>query len=188
MIHQDIISSRNYKKSIIVIQCNLPLNTQLCWLVDYDHTQAFFLIDSYYVLVANWTKFTKPLLYTAVLPSSFHVTQGSEVNGSSPVGNCTDVSLVQMIGGNFTQFLCSQPTSSVLFDGNIPTLTGLDGNMWARELLTLYTTGSSVEVDLSGNKQDLVGVNRLEISMFNCPEWGIGAGSISFFNSESYTD
>ncbi len=35
------------------------------------------------------------------------------------------------------------PRSSVLFDDVTPTLTGLDGDMWATQLLTLNTSTSS---------------------------------------------
>ena len=58
------------------------------------------------------------------------------VNGSLPNGNCSNVT--SDIGANFRdQSRCEAPTSSVLFDGRIPILTGLDGDMWASQLLTL---------------------------------------------------
>ena len=38
--------------------------------------------------------------------------------------------------------VCNAPRSSVLFDG-IPTLTGLEGDMWSSQLLTLNTSTSS---------------------------------------------
>ncbi len=41
---------------------------------------------------------------------------------------------------------CREPTTSVLQDGIIPTLTGLDGNMWASQLLTINTTESSIDI------------------------------------------
>ena len=55
------------------------------------------------------------------------------MNGSSSTGNCSNVATSTHSG----QSRCDTPTSSVLFDGNIPTLTGLDGDMWASQLLTL---------------------------------------------------
>ena len=42
------------------------------------------------------------------------------MNGSSSTGNCSNVSMAS------TMTTCLQPTSSVLFDGHVPTLTGLD--------------------------------------------------------------
>ena len=74
-----------------------------------------------------------------------------------------------------TRTTCLQPTSSVLFDGCIPTLTGLDCNMWASQLLTLQTTRSLTTVifdftDTPGYDR----VERVELVMFNCPQWGTG--------------
>ena len=51
----------------------------------------------------------------------------TSVNGSSATGNSS----------NYTSGACNDPASSVLFDGHIPTLTGLDGDMWASQLLTI---------------------------------------------------
>ena len=46
------------------------------------------------------------------------------MNGSSATGNCS----------NYANGACNDP---VLFDGHIPTLTGLDGDTWASQLLTI---------------------------------------------------
>ena len=43
---------------------------------------------------------------------------------------------------NIVGVICSRPT---LFDGNVPILTGLDGDMWASQLLTIEVPGNSVE-------------------------------------------
>ena len=74
---------------------------------------------------------------------------------------------------------CLQPTSSVLFDGRVPTLTGLDGDMWAGQLLTMQTTQSVNNVifdftDTPGYDR----VERVEVVMFNCPQWGIATTGI----------
>ena len=53
------------------------------------------------------------------------------MNGSSNTGNCSNVTAI-----SDALLRCHSPSTSVLFDGNIPTLTGLDGNMWATQLLT----------------------------------------------------
>ena len=93
------------------------------------------------------------------------------VNGSSITGQCS----------NFTNssgtLNCTDPTSSVLFDGHIPTLTGLDGDMWASQLLTLMPTGANTEItfDISAN----LNIVRVEVVMFNCPQWGIGVQNIA---------
>ena len=96
------------------------------------------------------------------------------VSGSSATGHCSNVSNTRV------RSTCTDPTSSVLFDGVTPTLTGLDGDMWASQLLTLQnnTLGPTITFDFNGT-QDYVGLSgRLEVVMFNCPERGISASTI----------
>ena len=92
------------------------------------------------------------------------------VNGSSATGHCSNVS------GNAATSVCVDPTSSVLFDGVIPTLTRLDGDMWASQLLTLHSVGS-IMVAFSFSIIQIVRL-RVELVMFNCPEWGISVQSV----------
>ena len=81
----------------------------------------------------------------------------------------------------------STPTSSVLFDGNVSTLTGLDGDMWASQLLTINTTANTAEITFDfTDTPDYTGVERVEVVMFNCPEWGISVRAINLF-SATYT-
>ncbi len=88
--------------------------------------------------------------------------------GSSVTGHCSDVS--------DSSGVCNTPRSSVLFDG-IPTLTGLDGDMWATRLLTLTTSTSSSSITFDFNKTvfdtngvtTYTGVELIEVVMFNCP-------------------
>jgi hypothetical protein len=69
-----------------------------------------------------------------------------------------------------------------LFDNNIPTLNDLDGNMWARELLTIGRNSSSLLILFYfTDMPDYRGIRRIELVMFNCPEWGIGAQQITVF-------
>ncbi len=90
--------------------------------------------------------------------------------GSSATGHCSDVSDSSRV--------CNTPLSSVLFDG-IPTLTGLDGDMWATQLLTLSTsTCSSIILNFKG-LINYVGVVAMEVVMFSCSMRGIGVTSIS---------
>ncbi len=69
------------------------------------------------------------------------------------------------------------PRSSVLFD-RIPTLTGLDGDMWANQLLTLNTsTSSSITFDFNtafyiNGVTTYTGVELIEVVMFNCLSTG----------------
>ena len=79
-----------------------------------------------------------------------------------------------------TMTTCLQQTSSVLFDGHVPTLTGLDGDMWASQLLTINTMQSLTNVifdftDTPGYDR----VERVEVVMFNCSQWGIASTTIT---------
>ena len=99
------------------------------------------------------------------------------MNGSSATGHCSSVSTD---GGTS---ICKDPTSSVLFDGVIPTLTGLDGDTWASQLLTLETTGVTTEISFEFTEtQELESVDVL---LFNCPEWGVSVRSIQYVGSTS---
>lgn len=74
------------------------------------------------------------------------------------------------------------PQASILHDGDIPILTGLDGDLWASQLLTLQPLRPGITTmfafDFEG-VPDYMGVTRVEVAMFNCPEWGIAIQSIS---------
>ena len=94
------------------------------------------------------------------------------MNGSSATGNCSSIS-----HGVVTS-TCTDPTSSVLFDGVIPTLTGLDGDMWASQLLTLQRPMPSINIDIT------TPLSRVEVTMFNCPEWRISVQSISLRDND----
>ena len=105
-------------------------------------------------------------------PERYTFLTGTAVNGSSPTGNCSNVSM------DDTQTACLQPTSSVLFDGRVPTLTGLDGDMWASQLLTIQTTRSTTVYFDFTDTPGYDRVERVEVVMFNCPQWGIGTTTI----------
>ena len=105
------------------------------------------------------------------------------MNGSSATGNCSSIAISTHDGLS----RCDAPNSSVLFDGNIPTLTGLDEDMWACQLLILQVAGSSrrdILSDFTG-KSSYVGVRRVELAMFNCPEWGISVQTIKLLTATS---
>ena len=76
---------------------------------------------------------------------------------------------------------CFQPPNSgVLFDGHVPTLTGLDGDMWASQLLTINTMYSLTNVIFDfTDTPGYVGIQRVEVVMFNCPQWGITSTTIT---------
>ena len=101
------------------------------------------------------------------------------VNGSSPDGKCSSTSRY-----NNSYSTCEAPTSSVLFDS---TLTGLDGDMWASQLLTLQIhnpRGQFLVSDFNGIS-NYVRVGRVELTMFNCPEWGIAVQVIGIWRASS---
>ncbi len=100
------------------------------------------------------------------------------VNGSSEDGNCSILATT----------ICNEPTTSVLQDGIISTFTGLDGDMWASQLLTINT--DSLTTDITFDFEDTpgyVGVERVEVVMFNCPEWEISVDSIFLYRSTTPT-
>ena len=102
------------------------------------------------------------------------------VNGSNSTGRCSN-----FIHSTNRQ-TCITPNSSVLFNGNVPTLSGLDGDMWASQLLTINTTANTVEITFDFTAiPDYTGGGRVEVVMFNCPEWGISVTYISLFSATS---
>ena len=94
------------------------------------------------------------------------------VNGSSAIGNCVNEN-------RRTTCYSDDPTSTILFDRGIPTLTGLDGDIWASQLLTIQTTASSINIIFDLRTPTFMRVDRVEVVMFNCPQWGIGVESVS---------
>ena len=103
------------------------------------------------------------------------------MSGSSATGHCSSVGSTGVIS------TCADPISSVLFDGIIPTLTGLDGDMWASQLLTLQRTSSRVSALFDFTDTAGYGglFGRLEVVMFNCPERRISASTIRVLTSSS---
>ena len=97
------------------------------------------------------------------------------MNGSSPLGYCSSVI---NFGESSAGELCTQPAGTVLFDGNVPTLTALDGDMWASQLLTIRTQSNVGLLMYFPTKPVRIQVQRVEMVIFNCPEWGISAENI----------
>ncbi len=91
------------------------------------------------------------------------------VNGSSTTGRCLSVHKYNSLP------TCFDPTTSVLFDGNIPTLNGLDGDTWASQLYTTYSTLTFNFTETPG----YIGVRRIEIVVFNCEELGASVQTIT---------
>ena len=92
------------------------------------------------------------------------------MNGSSPVGRCSYVT-----AGTGSSSSCNSPSTSVLFDGNIPKLSGLDRNipLWASDLLTINASNPTpFSPYIIANFTTQFFVDRVELVMFNCLEWG----------------
>lgn len=80
------------------------------------------------------------------------------------------------INGSTTRF---QP---LLTDGVVPTLANFETGQWADQLVTLLRdaprTTAAISIEGRGESIDL------ELTMFNCPEWGIGADRIRVSRGE----
>ena len=98
-------------------------------------------------------------------------------SGSSETGYCSSLADSGRV--------CNAPFTSVLFDG-IPTLTGLDGDMWARPLLTFNTSVSPANITFNfttatdnNGITTYTSVETIEVVLFNCPMRGIGTNNIA---------
>ena len=97
-----------------------------------------------------------------------------EVNGSSSDGYCLD-----SIQNASTFMVCFEVKTSVLFDGLTPSLTDFN-NTWAAELLILQPPSFDESTEIFVEWYEAVLLSRIEVVMFNCPEWGLGVESIRF--------
>ena len=95
-------------------------------------------------------------------------------NGSSATG-----AVIPHLDSLYT---CATPTSSVLFDGVIPTLTALDGNTWARQLMIMQRARIGLSAlylyfDFT-NTPGYTRVRKIEVVLFNCLQWGTAVREI----------
>lgn len=85
--------------------------------------------------------------------------------------------------GNCNTSLCFERIH-FLADGLVPRLHGLDGNLWASQLLTLQTRARALNITLIFNTSSVyVREHKIEVVMFNCPQWGISAQTLRLLNS-----
>lgn len=116
-----------------------------------------------------------------MIPESYTFSDSQSANGSSVTGHCS--STTNTTAGTIT---CTDPTSGVLFDGHIPTLTNLDGHTWARQLLVLRPRNDTTRITFDFcDSAGYDGVLGMEVSMFNCPEWGMQVKTIQFLEGAS---
>ena len=125
--------------------------------------------------------------YHPVYPGEYELSDNfNSESGSSETGNCSSLADSGRV--------CNAPLTSVLFDG-IPTLPGLDGDMWARQLLTFDTSVSSASITFNfttatdnNGITTYTGVETIEVVMFNCPMRGIGTNNIAVIADGSVID
>ena len=106
----------------------------------------------------------------------------TEMNGSSSSLGCSNTRF--NTDGTAT---CRAPFTSVLFDERIPILTGLDGDMWARELLIMRTRLNrlaSLNFDFTGTPLGFPGVRRLEVVLFNCEAFRTSVQTVRLQSSQ----
>lgn len=69
----------------------------------------------------------------------------------------------------------------VIFDGDLPRLSDLGGDLWASDFLTLSAPSvAALNMDLGGSSV-YDSISKIELIMFNCPWWGIGIESITLY-------
>lgn len=104
------------------------------------------------------------------------------VNGSSGTGGCSSISAPNLDATS----TCNTPSSSFLFDDQIPTLTELDGDTWADQLMVMgypeYGSSSSFQIN---SYISYASVGRVEVTVFSCPQWRIGVNYIGISYSTS---
>ena len=100
---------------------------------------------------------------------SFNTLGVLAANGSSATGGCSSIQL-----NRDRRSTCLSPNSSVLFDGVIPTLTALDGNTWANQLMILYRPWFGYNNFIIDTATSGTTIGRVEVTIFNCPQWGTG--------------
>ena len=96
------------------------------------------------------------------------------MNGSSSNGGCTNITVRGLICGRL-----NENGTSDLVDGQVPSLGTFQGD-WAAGLFTVNKSGQSsshIGFELNGT----FNLTTVELDLFNCPEWGIAAPSITVY-------
>ena len=112
------------------------------------------------------------------------------VNGSNANGNCP-IECVAGITCDCTRSTLGDEaiTASVLIDGVVPTIDTSERNsadefVWAAPLLTVRASTGSVT--LGFRFQPRVVLCEVELYVFHCPAWGIGAEDITIHNGVTF--
>ena len=101
-------------------------------------------------------------------------------NGSTSTGQCSTLDLLT----------CLDPASSILFDGDIPSLSGVTSGSqsWASRLLAIPVPVGNDFGTLVFDFANVPGffrIDRIEVTLFNCPRMGLGVQSIEVSQSSS---
>ena len=100
------------------------------------------------------------------------------MNGSSSNGGCSDV-----VNGSVCGNLSDGGTSN-LTDCNVPYLETLQDD-WAAGLFTVNRSGQS-SLYIGFKLHEYFNLTKVELDLFNCPEWGIAAPSITVYTYSSF--
>ena len=104
------------------------------------------------------------------------------VNGSDSNGGCTNSSTTSSTGVS----LC-RSGNSYLVDGLVPSLPSplVGVNDWAAGLFTVNRNGgTSIEIGFEFGMS--VKLTQVELDLFNCPQWGIAAPTITVYSWISF--
>ena len=114
-------------------------------------------------------------VFLGLAPTS-HTIPGTvqAVNGSQANVGCT---------GTRNPFVClnldpatAGGATSYLVDGNILAPLDFSDTNWARELMTVNHNGGDFDIRINFNSAY---ATRMDLVLFNCPDWGIGAMDIT---------
>ena len=131
---------------------------------------------------------------SSLTPKAYTLSGVMAVNGSNANGDCPTECVVLASGINTCNCTISTRgdeaiTASVLLDGVVPTIDTSERNsadefVWAAPLLTVRASTGSVT--LGFRFQTRVVLCEVELYVFHCPAWGIGAEDIGIRNGASF--
>ena len=114
---------------------------------------------------------------------------GSNANGDCPTECVILSSVINVCDCTYSTLADEAITTSVLIDGVVPTIDTLERNsadefVWAAPMFTVRTSTGSVT--LGFRFQTRVVLCEVELYVFHCPAWGIGAEDITIHNGANF--
>ena len=147
-----------------------------------------------YSQVMTHHKIIPALLGVFNTPNAYTLSGVMAVNGSHANGDCPTECVVLASGINTCDCTAATLgdeaiTASVLIDGVVPTIDTSERNstdefVWAAPLLTVRASTGSVT--LGFRFQTRVVLCEVELYVFHCPAWGIGAEDITIYNGATF--